>query len=267
MVGSKLLRALAEAQIITVFLPGRGASGSAYLHGELGAPVKAHLQQYACYQHIPTRLRIAHYLVSEKIAAQAKHLEQRNLAVPKSLHRPEDTNISDLATLMGIEGAAAAAYFATLAQDIDSIWRFTGRNRRPPRDPVNALLSLSYTLLLANMRHAILGAGLDPLLGFLHQIYPQRESLALDLIEPLRANADAFVLQLLDTFSPDDFHTHADTGCRLNKHVRGYFYQAWADQCTQWQDDFSLSSICRQQTEKLRHQLEQHDGQITTTSP
>lgn len=73
---------------------------------------------------------------------------------------------------------------------------FTGRNRRPPRDPANACLSLGYTLLHAEAVTAAQAAGLDPLLGFYHRPAFGRESLASDLIEPLRAEVDAWVAAL-----------------------------------------------------------------------
>lgn len=111
----------------------------------------------------------------------------------------------------------------------------TGRNRRPPRDPVNALLSLGYTLLGAEMLSAVQEAGLDPALGFLHGIVPGRESLVLDLIEPLRPGVDALVLRLLEqVVTPAHFTRHPVQGCRLNKEGWGLFYPAWANARRYW---------------------------------
>lgn len=91
-------------------------------------------------------------------------------------------------SMRGVEGAAAAAYFAALpfmitANEI----RFEGRNRRPPEDPFNALLSFLYTLLKNDLQSALEGVGLDPAAGFLHTLRPGRPALALDLMEELRA--------------------------------------------------------------------------------
>ena len=90
--------------------------------------------------------------------------------------------LPDLANLRGREGAAARAYFGGLAGVMPPALQFTGRNRRPPRDPVNACLSLGYTLLHAQAVQACATAGLDPLLGFYHRPAFGRESLASDLI-------------------------------------------------------------------------------------
>jgi len=134
----------------------------------------------------------------------------------------------NIAVLMGIEGAAARAYFAGMAAILPDTLGFTGRNRRPPKDPVNACLSLSYTLLHAEAALAAQGAGLDPLLGGLHRPAFGRESLASDLIEPLRPLADAWLLEQLRlrTLRPEDFE-HTGQGCRLRKAGRERFYQSF----------------------------------------
>lgn len=95
----------------------------------------------------------------------------------------------DVDLLRGLEGEAAQAYFSVLGQLVRSdspAMRFTGRNRRPPRDAFNALLSFLYTLLAHDCRSALETVGLDPAVGFLHRDRPGRPSLALDLAEELR---------------------------------------------------------------------------------
>lgn len=92
--------------------------------------------------------------------------------------------------IRGLEGEAAAVYFGAfndllVAQQED--FKMTSRNRRPPLDPMNALLSFLYTLLAHECRGALEGVGLDPQIGFLHELRPGRPSLALDLMEELRA--------------------------------------------------------------------------------
>ncbi|MBV8071055.1 MAG: type I-C CRISPR-associated endonuclease Cas1 [Acidobacteriaceae bacterium] len=104
--------------------------------------------------------------------------------------------------LRGHEGEAAQAYFSALPQLIRSTahaFRFDGRNRRPPRDATNALLSLLYTLLTHDCRSALETVGLDPAVGFLHRDRPGRPSLALDLAEELRSVlADRLALSLIN---------------------------------------------------------------------
>ncbi len=114
--------------------------------------------------------------------------------------------------LRGAEGEAARAYFGTLGQMIqgdDPKLRFSGRNRRPPRDPVNALLSFLYTLLAQDCVSGLETVGLDPAAGFLHALRPGRPALALDLMEEFRpVLADRLALTLLNRrqLTADDFN-------------------------------------------------------------
>jgi CRISP-associated protein Cas1 len=109
----------------------------------------------------------------------------------------------------GIEGAGSRIYFSVFPLLIrNDDFTFRGRNRRPPKDPVNALLSFMYTLLTNEVISAIKTCGLDPYLGALHEISYGRPSLACDLVEEYRAPVgDRFVLQLLNRkmIKPDDF--------------------------------------------------------------
>lgn len=91
-------------------------------------------------------------------------------------------------SMRGLEGAAAAAYYAAFsAMLVSEEMKFEGRNRRPPEDPVNALLSFLYTLLKNDVQSALEGVGLDPAAGFLHTLRPGRPALALDMMEELRS--------------------------------------------------------------------------------
>ena len=95
---------------------------------------------------------------------------------------------ADIDELRGVEGVAANCYFEGFSCLIREPWTFTGRQRRPPRDPVNAMLSFGYALLLARVAGAVLMAGLDPCLGIVHPEYRRRPSLALDLMEVFRSS-------------------------------------------------------------------------------
>ncbi|OHD22996.1 MAG: subtype I-C CRISPR-associated endonuclease Cas1 [Spirochaetes bacterium GWB1_59_5] len=111
-------------------------------------------------------------------------------------------NSADLDSVRGIEGLSAAEYFAIfdhLIIDQKQDFKFKNRNRRPPLDPVNALLSFIYTLLAHDIRSALETVGLDPAVGFLHRDRPGRPSLALDLMEEFRpVIADRLVLSLIN---------------------------------------------------------------------
>lgn len=108
----------------------------------------------------------------------------------------------DLETLRGIEGTAAREYFGVLGVLVRhqrEDFPFTDRNRRPPRDRMNALLSFLYTLVRHDVASALEGVGLDPAVGFLHRDRPGRPSLALDLMEELRPwLADRLALSLVN---------------------------------------------------------------------
>lgn len=117
------------------------------------------------------------------------------------LRRLGRTDLS-LDEVRGIEGEAGAAYFASfdgLITSDEEAFRFRGRNRRPPLDPANCLLSFLYTLLVHDIRGAIECVGLDPAVGFLHRDRPGRPGLALDILEEFRAVvADRLALSLIN---------------------------------------------------------------------
>lgn len=126
----------------------------------------------------------------------------------------------DLGMLMGIEGRATSLYFDSFAKLIKADgFFFEGRNRRPPRDPVNVLLSFVYTLLTTEVLTSIQKVGLDPYLGALHVVEYGRPSLACDLVEEWRVFlGDRFVLTLINRgiIRPDDFVYHTD-----NRSIKG----------------------------------------------
>ncbi len=99
-----------------------------------------------------------------------------------------------LAALMGLEGSGTAAYFRGYRRLFGEEWRFDDRNRRPPRDPVNVLLSLGYTLMGQLTASAIQTVGLDPYAGFLHEVVYNRPALGLDLLEEFRPVVDGIAL-------------------------------------------------------------------------
>ncbi len=135
--------------------------------------------------------------------------------------------------LMGIEGIAAKAYFGEFSQMIlrnEDVFVFDGRNRRPPLDPVNAMLSFAYTLLGNEITGALESVGLDPAVGYLHTVRPGRSSLALDLLEELRAPlADRFVVTQINlgVFTEKDFLKKENGAVIMSDDARKGFLSAW----------------------------------------
>lgn len=135
--------------------------------------------------------------------------------------------------LMGIEGIAAKAYFGEFSQMIlrnEDVFIFDGRNRRPPLDPVNAMLSFAYTLLGNEITGALETVGLDPAVGYLHTVRPGRASLALDLLEELRAPlADRFVVTQINLgiFTEKDFLKKENGAIIMTDDARKSFLSAW----------------------------------------
>ena len=139
----------------------------------------------------------------------------------------------DAERLRGLEGEAGAAYFGCfnellVAQKED--FAISGRNRRPPTDPMNALLSYLYTLLAHDCRGALEGVGLDPQIGFLHEIRSGRPGLALDLMEEFRAVlADRVALSLVNLrqVGPRDFKTTESGAVEMKEETRKTILQTW----------------------------------------
>ncbi len=142
-------------------------------------------------------------------------------------------SVPDVARIRGLEGEAAAVYFGVfnklmVAQEQE--FSIESRNRRPPMDPMNALLSLLYTLLAHDCRGALESVGLDPQVGFLHEIRPGRPSLALDLMEEFRSvMADRVALSLVNLrqISLKDFKRTESGAVMMKDDARKAVLAAW----------------------------------------
>lgn len=162
----------------------------------------------------------------------------QNNAVESAVHEMDRAKSNILKTsskdvIRGLEGDAASCYFSVFSHLIinqQSDFPFNGRNRRPPKDAVNAMLSLSYTLLTNEIASALETVGLDPYVGFFHTLRPGRTSLALDMVEELRAYlGDRFVLSLINRrqITASDFLYQGEKGVVLTDNGRKTFLTAW----------------------------------------
>jgi len=188
------------------------------------------LAQYAIYHNAERRLALVKALVAAKIhnqyATLYRHGQTDNpLKLRKKLVQEQTT----LDQVRGIEGLSAREYFACFPKILKENWRFTGRNRRPPTDPVNSLLSFAYGLLRSQVTAAAHMAGLDPYIGYLHEVHHGQPSLVLDLMEEFRPLvADNLVLSVLNKhqLKPKDF-TESLGAFNLSDGARKAFLQAF----------------------------------------
>lgn len=182
-------------------------------------------------------LKLARECIRAKISNQRTML-MRNGEVPdrvlRRLAEARDAadEARDIPALLGCEGFAASLYFEQFASMLKgSDWKFDfqGRNRRPPRDPINALLSLGYSILAKELAGVCHSVGLDPFIGFLHQPRYGRPALALDLMEEFRPLiADSVAISLINRVEVEagDF-VRTTTGTFLNETGRRRFWEAW----------------------------------------
>jgi CRISPR-associated protein Cas1 len=174
------------------------------LIGSLTPHVPMRRAQYARLSDPAFTLEMAKGFVTAKLQHQRAFLqrhtrEERSAAALSSIEHleralqsvPQKTTLD---SLRGVEGSATAAYFSAYRSFFAAEWKFTDRNRRPPADPVNVLLSFGYTLLAQLASGAIQTVGLDPFVGFLHEVVYNRPALALDLMEEFRPVVDGVVL-------------------------------------------------------------------------
>ncbi len=173
--------------------------------------------QYRALEEEAFKLEMARGFVQAKLRHQRALLQRHNrqrqdpdiAACIEQLHAAlgELPRRTQLSSLRGQEGSAAASYFRGLRALLSPVWHFEERNRRPPRDPVNVLLSLGYTLITHIAASAVETVGLDPYAGFLHEVAYKRPALGLDLVEEFRPVVDGIVLWACNSgrVTPDDF--------------------------------------------------------------
>lgn len=219
----------------------------ASVSGEFSGNVLLRKKQYSCSDNLNSSLKIARYFVLGKVfnarwviertlrdnplQVDTDRLKNRSEQLKEMILRIKEAE--DLEQLRGYEGVAAEEYFSifnNLILNRKNDFVFSTRNKRPPLDRVNALLSFVYSLLANDCAAALSGVGLDPYVGFLHRDRPGRISLALDLMEELRpAMADRFVLTLINNHmvQPCDFELQESGAVLLNDIGRKQVLTAW----------------------------------------
>lgn len=242
-----LLARCAEEGRSVVWLKENGRF-QARVEGPISGNVLLRQAQYQQHANTAESLRIARAMVAGKLrnsrqrllrsardskaAREAEQQRHAALRMGRIVEKLPTTATHD--ELRGYEGDAARIYFEQLQfgirPDRRETFSFSGRNRRPPRDRVNALLSFLYALALNDCRSALEGVGLDPQFGYLHVLRPGRPALALDLLEEFRAPlADRLALTLInrDQLGAKDFDTRTGGAVVLNDEGRRTVLGAW----------------------------------------
>jgi len=192
--------------------------------GQTSAHSKLRRLQYRRADNVTFAVNTARTIVKAKLKNSRTLLmryrrQQNNGALAEPIERlagliDRADRVHTVNSLMGLEGVGAAVYFGAFARLFKhEAWQFNKRNRRPPTDPVNVLLSFGYTLLTHQMEAVVELVGLDPFEGFLHATSYNRPSLALDLVEEFRSIVvDSVVLRCLNTelITPANFTEQAD---------------------------------------------------------
>jgi CRISPR-associated protein Cas1 len=198
-ISTQALHFCADQEIGVHFISGGGRYVGSF--DARNGSIQRRIRQYAALTNSNTCLELARKLVTCRAEGQRKFLMRGKgkLEVPDKLEKAiaqmkavlkQIAKTESLESLLGFEGNLAALYFNALpcliSQEIEPELHFAGRNRRPPKDRFNALLSFGYALLLKDVMNAILSVGLEPALGFYHQPRSQAAPLALDMLEIFR---------------------------------------------------------------------------------
>lgn len=216
-------------------------SFSGQLLGHLTPPESKNIQlriaQFEKYHQPDFCLELSKTIIRSKILSMLQLLRTHQSNHPgafepgeiqklnKFIERVEAAN--NLDSLRGYEGSATALYFSLLGKMFKTPWQFTHRSRRPPQDPVNAVLSFGYVIVNAELQSLLDGVGFDPFLGFYHQVSYGRPSLALDLLEEFRHSlVDRLALSLfnLGNFTEADFYKPPKGGIYLNTAGKRKFF-------------------------------------------
>jgi len=261
---SSVLCKLADQNVTVIFLSGRRMKFHGMLHGRLHSNGILRIRQFekSLLGKKDARSFAVHFsfdLIGRKIQNQIDFLNEAlarrpDLRFPLKSSIEKISRINDklrliktefekdsqadpqaiLELLRGYEGSAAASYFSGYTELFPPSLMFWNRNRRPPQDPVNSMLSLCYTLIHYEMVREIETIGLDPTIGFYHQFEYGRESLACDMVELFRQEVDRFVWAIFRDrhFTARDFLIDKERSCcYLKKQARSRFYplyEEWA---------------------------------------
>jgi len=195
--------------------------------------------QYIWQNHPGIRAEWARQLVAHKLKVSLRIAQDNGndlLSTRLDEIRHQVLACSEETSLRGLEGAAQQALFAWWRSLLPTELGFERRQRRPPPDPVNATLSLTYTMIHQEAVRQLKVVGLDPMLGMYHRIVSNRQALACDLMEPLRPHAERWVVGLfLDKVLDRRHFSRTSNGCLMGKEGRQRYYSAYEIIHKHWQ--------------------------------
>lgn len=270
---ASLLATLGERGIGVLVLTGRQGKPSLFF-GRPHNDARLRVEQTRRSLQDDFCLAYAQRLVQRKLERQCQwidaareHYPAQRYPLSQALRQlqeqlPQIAHTRRLDSLRGLEGAAASGYFAGLRAVVPASLGFRERNRRPPRDPFNALLSLTYTLAHAEAAFTLHAAGLDPCIGYYHQLSHSRESLACDIMETIRPLADRLCLKLVaqQVLTAEHF-SQSDAGCLLGKAGRSRYYGAYEEHAQ------PLRHAVQQEVRSLRQRIAPDMPEFECTRP
>ncbi|MCX5692012.1 MAG: CRISPR-associated endonuclease Cas1 [Planctomycetota bacterium] len=238
-VSTQALHTLADQGIRVVYMTGAGRC-VAWIDPPGSTSGSLKIAQVARLTDKARAVELSKALVAAKIANQRtlllRNAELTDESAADELRRCASlaATATDAGTLLGYEGQAAAVYFAHFGcmirvDDVRGRFQANGRKRRPPPDPLNALLSFAYSMLVHECVSALRAAGLEPAIGAYHSTRPGKPALALDLMEPFRPLiADSVAISMINRGEVGEGH-FLDTaaGCALTEYGRRAFFDAW----------------------------------------
>lgn len=262
---SQVLLACVKHDVSVIVLNPRDSENYAQYLPPSAKVAQRRLQQFHIVSDDSLSLFFAKKLVQSQILNQLsllKHWNNQGLVLEHQFdlvtHRLKSMylqikGVTSVDILRGLEGASAREIFSVLEQFAPTWCAFHGRNRQPPQDPINVVLSLSFSLLYSECSRALLAYSFDPLLGFYHEPTHGRPSLSCDLAERVRFYVLQWVIDLFlsNTLQSQHFSSSEQYPCTLNKEGRRIFYPLWEKQLRVWRRFLRLNA--RQWVNQLNH--------------
>ena len=220
------------------------------IQGEKSKNVYIRLAQYELWRDKEKKLQFSKAIIKNKINNQYKLLKYYGIDVPEIIDIKKNVDSANkIDEVMGFEGIASKIYFDYFRLVMQNDFEFNGRNRRPPKDEVNSLLSLTYSMVLNSILCELEVSGLDSYLGFLHAIKYGREALALDILEEFRQGfCDTFVIRLINRkeVKKEDFIYSEEEGMKFKQEA----FKKYLEKYNNEKED--LIKIIKEQIEKLK---------------